>query len=129
MGHKRTVTHLKLSNDESSLFSASSDETIKIWNTRSGKNLKTLKGHNGSVYVLEQTKDSNYLFSGGYDNTVIQWRLDKGVVHRKLEGFHSYLTSMVFSGDHKVLYSISGEDSNFIRYLGEGELYKNKEIN
>lgn len=104
-----------LSNDESRLYSASSDETVRIWETDSRKAVRTLKGHKGSVYIVDESQDSKWLFSGGYDNMIVQWELANGTVHRKFRRFQTYLTAMAFSDDHRVLYSINSADCGSIR--------------
>jgi WD40 repeat protein len=54
------------------LASGSYDKTIKIWDTTSGKELKTLNGHTGSVNSLAVLPD-NTLASGSDDRTIKIW--------------------------------------------------------
>lgn len=112
-----TVFHVLLSHDESNLFSASSDQTVIIWDTKKEKKKAVLKGHTGSVYTLKQSKNSDFLFSGSYDNSIIKWNLKTLEINDVFHGFYTYLTSMSFSSNERLLYSIDSENSNFIRYF------------
>jgi WD40 repeat protein len=104
-----------LSHDESQLFSASSDQTVIIWDTGKREVQHTLKGHTGSVYTIRQSNDSRFIFSGSYDNTIIKWNLSNQSIQDIYHGFYTYLTSMTFSNDDRYLYSIDGEHNNFIK--------------
>jgi WD40 repeat protein len=48
-GHSKRVWSVTFSLDSTQLASASSDRTIKTWDTRSGKCLQTLNGHSNSI--------------------------------------------------------------------------------
>ncbi|MUH00663.1 hypothetical protein F7734_53695 [Scytonema sp. UIC 10036] len=52
------------------------DNTIKLWDVATGKELKTLKGHSRSVYSVAWSADGKQLASGSSDNTVILWDLN-----------------------------------------------------
>ncbi|CAI8007245.1 E3 ubiquitin-protein ligase TRAF7 [Geodia barretti] len=54
------------------LFSASSDNTIKVWDTTSFKCMNTLTGHDGIVLALCALGEK-YLFSGSVDHNIKMW--------------------------------------------------------
>ncbi|MGK7901848.1 MAG: WD40 repeat domain-containing protein [Hormoscilla sp.] len=56
------------------LASGSNDNTIKIWNLRSGRLLRTLTGHSGPVRSVAISPDGQLLASGSNDNTIKIWR-------------------------------------------------------
>jgi WD40 repeat protein/serine/threonine protein kinase len=64
-GHGETVHQLAFSPDGSRLASASSDETVKIWETASGRELLVLAGHEGWVLGVTFSPDGRYLASNG----------------------------------------------------------------
>ncbi len=43
VGHKKSVTSLAVSSDSTRFFTGSEDKTVKIWNTITGKSIKTLR--------------------------------------------------------------------------------------
>ncbi|KAJ1472125.1 hypothetical protein T484DRAFT_1915240 [Baffinella frigidus] len=70
-GHKDVVNAFL--SDETRLFTASSDATIKVWALDSGALLTTLEGHQQGVCCLALHADA--LFSGSLDARVLKWDL------------------------------------------------------
>ncbi len=56
-----------------SLASGSRDNTVKIWNVKTGKCVSTLNGHSRSVTSVAWNNDGTKLVSGSYDSTVRIW--------------------------------------------------------
>ena len=54
------------------LVSCSEDETIKIWDTASGKDLFTLKGHTSRLFSIV-ILPNGWLASGSKDKTIKLW--------------------------------------------------------
>ncbi len=66
--------------DNSLLAVASSDGTIWLRNTTSGKMLARLGSHEDKVLSISFSPDGKWLASGSSDNTLVLWRLGKGTV-------------------------------------------------
>ena len=79
-GHQQLINQVSFSPDTRLIASASFDKSIKVWNSRSGKYICTLRGHVGSVYQVTWSADSRLLLSGSKDTTLKIW----DVVTRKL---------------------------------------------
>ena len=62
--------------DEVKLITGSMDSTLKVWDWRRGKCIKTLSGHTEGVVCLNF--DSNVLASGSVDSTIKVWNLRTG---------------------------------------------------
>jgi WD40 repeat protein len=60
-GHKRYVYKVAFSPDGRHLASGSWDATIKIWDVKTGKELRTLRGHAGTIYGLAFSPDGRSL--------------------------------------------------------------------
>jgi E3 ubiquitin-protein ligase TRAF7 len=75
VGHNGPVWALCIINEL--LFSGSSDNTIKVWDTGIGfKCIKTLSGHDGIVLALRQFGDK-YLYSGSADQSIKKWDVER----------------------------------------------------
>ena len=59
--------------DGKTAISASEDKTLKIWDTESGRELKTLTGHTNSVTAVAIAPDGKTAISGSWDNTSDMW--------------------------------------------------------
>src|SRR5262245_2857918 len=62
-GHNRVVTAVAFSPDDSTLATASADESIKLWNIASGKEIRELEGHSRPVNSLAFLADGKWLVS------------------------------------------------------------------
>lgn len=100
--------------------SGSSDGTIQLWNVKSGKHIKTLKGHTEMVPTLAFSPDGNTLVSGSDDDTLRIWDTNTGRMLRKLSGHSNDVKSAVFSGDGKMLASGSKDASVRLWDVGTG---------
>ena len=67
------------------LASGSDDNTVKLWEARSGKLLRTLEGHKRVMSVAFDPQGGT-LASGSDDKTVKLWEARSGKLLRTLEG-------------------------------------------
>ena len=93
--------------NETTIATGSYDNTIKIWDLYTDKEIKTLKGHTDNVNCMT-VKDEKTIISGGSDRTIIIWDLttqEGQIIHTS---HWNWITSLVFiepdrivSGDPK----------------------------
>jgi WD40 repeat protein len=76
IGHTSEVWGISFSPDGKMLASASVDNTVKLWDTSTGKEIKTLIGHTNEVWGISFSPDGKMLASASKDKTVKLWRLD-----------------------------------------------------
>jgi len=62
-GHDRVVSAVAFAPDGSTLATGSADESIKLWNVSSGKEIAELEGHSRPVNSLAFLADGKWLFS------------------------------------------------------------------
>jgi WD40 repeat protein len=72
-GHTNIVRSVAFSPDSQTLASGSYDNTIKLWNLASGKELRTLTGHKNEVTSVAFSPDGRTLASSGEDQTIKLW--------------------------------------------------------
>lgn len=69
---------------DAALATGTKDGIVRLWDLRSGKVIRTLKGHTDAVTSLKF--DSACLVTGSYDRTVRVWDLRTGLLNK----FHAY---------------------------------------
>ncbi|KAF4763622.1 hypothetical protein HAV15_001338 [Penicillium sp. str.  len=87
-GHSDSVESVTFSRDGRILASVSDDETIKLWDVRTGETLHTIEGHSDSVrsVAFSPDPDSRILASGSEDDTIKLWDTKTGEELHTLEG-------------------------------------------
>ena len=60
------------------IISGSRDYRIKIWNSNSGRVIKTLAGHSGYVYSIIISKNDEFVISASYDIVIKIWDSKNG---------------------------------------------------
>jgi WD40 repeat protein len=73
--HGDTVTSAAFAPNSRSVATASSDGTVSLWETDSGKELLRCRGHAGAVLAVVFADEGKQLVSGGADGTVRFWRI------------------------------------------------------
>ncbi|ELS47155.1 tyrosine kinase family protein [Microcystis aeruginosa FACHB-905 = DIANCHI905] len=104
-GHSGKVESVVYSPDGRYLASGSSDNTIKIWEVATGRELRTLTGHYSFVRSVVYSPDGRYLASGSSDNTIKIWEVATEKEFRKLTGHSNIVWSVVYSPDGRYLAS------------------------
>ncbi|MEG5014507.1 MULTISPECIES: WD40 repeat domain-containing protein [unclassified Microcoleus] len=107
--HSNRVVSVSFSRDGKTLASGSADNTIKLWDVTTGKEIRTLQGHSNSVVSNSFSPDSKILASGSDDNTIKLWDVTTGKEIRTLKGHSKGVLSVSFSPDGKTLASGSGD--------------------
>lgn len=110
-GHVGPV-HECLSNKNGSLlYSASSDNTVKIWDIKSGLCVKTLLHTNG-VNTISLSSDDKWLASGADDRMIRVWNAKTGELVCSLNGHKDRVSKVEFSPDNHHILSYSLLDNN-----------------
>jgi WD40 repeat protein len=72
-GHTGLVLSVAFSPDGQLLASGSWDDTVILWDVRTGERVRTLEGHTDDVNSVAFSPDGRLLASGSGDGTVILW--------------------------------------------------------
>jgi RNA polymerase sigma factor (sigma-70 family) len=131
-GHEGGVTSLTFAPDGNVLVSASHDATLRFWDPKNGRLLRTVKvpdessndyfarlsgpspsNNIGGVVSVTFSPDGRLLACGGYDGDIRLWNPATGAELRVLRGHDAKVVSLAFSQDNKRL--VSGSRDQTIR--------------
>ena len=96
VGHTGEVWDAVISPDGRRLASASFDNTIKLWDTATGKLERTLRGHEARTYSVAFDKQGTHLVSASADRTAILWDVATGEPVHVLRGHGDNVRCAVF---------------------------------
>ncbi len=102
--HLSAVDSLAFTSDSSGLLSASVDNTLKLWDARSGKPVRAFPGHTRRVGSVAVTPDGRSVVSGG-DGTVKVWDLASAALLQTIPADASQVTSVAVSRDGTMIAS------------------------
>src|SRR5436305_14981266 len=77
-GHTNFVYSVAFSPDGATLATGSFDNTIKLWDFKTGKEKVTLKGHTSANYCVAFSPDVTLLTSASQDKTIRLWNVKGG---------------------------------------------------
>ncbi|KAI0052957.1 WD40 repeat-like protein [Auriscalpium vulgare] len=114
-GHNGVVLAVAFSPDGTRVVSGSRDETIRIWDARSGEAVSgPFTGHTSSVWSVAFSPDGTHIVSGSGDGTIRIWDCRTGeTVVGPLRGHRDFVRSVAFSPDGTRV--VSGSDDRTIR--------------
>ena len=108
-----SVSSVAVTPDGKYVVSGSSDETIKLWDIKTGEVIRTFEGHTSYVSSVAVTSNGKYVVSGSWDETIKLWDIKTGEIIKEFKGHTSYVSSVAVTPDGK--YIVSGSDDKTIK--------------
>ena len=112
-GHTGDISSIAYSPDGKLVASGSFDNTIKLWDVETGKELRTFYGHTGKVMSVAFSPDGKLLASGGSDFVIRLWDVSTGKQAKVLEYHSNSVNAVRFSPDGKTI--VSGSDDQTVK--------------
>jgi WD40 repeat protein len=99
-GHQASVTAAALSPSGAILFSAAEEETLRLWDTFSGRCEAVLKTPNNVTTAAALSEDMRLALSAGlYDHTITVWDMESRKPIKALKGHTGRIVSVSFTPD------------------------------
>jgi tetratricopeptide (TPR) repeat protein len=89
--------------------SASGDNTLKVWDLESGREVRSLQGHAGPVYGVAVSADGRRAVSASEDKTLKMWDLESRHEVRSLQGHVGPVWGVAVTADGRRAVSASGD--------------------
>lgn len=121
-GHSGDVNKVAFTPDGARVVSASSDGTIKFWDSTSGQELATIDGHEGGIVALAVSSNGSHIASAGHDKLVKLWDVGSRREFFTLRGHSGLVRSVAFSPSGGGLASASDDGTVRLWNVATGEV-------
>jgi len=128
-GHNAAVKAVEISPDGKYIVTGSRDKSAKLWDKKSGLELRTFIGHNHTINSVSFSKDGKYIATSSADNTAKIWNVLTGKEIFSTPVEEKYMTDIAFSPDGKVLVSAGYNNTAKLWNTTSKELIKELEVN
>jgi WD40 repeat protein len=109
-GAEYAVNGVAITRDGRWVVSASDDKTLKVWDVKTGRELRTLAGHADVVNGVAVSGDGRRAVSASQDQTLKVWDLETGRELHTLTGHTREVKSVAMSGDGQRAVSVAYYD-------------------
>jgi len=109
-GHDRTVTCVACSPRGRYFATGSKDQTARIWDSKSGRLLRTLRGHGDWVLSVAFSPDETRVATASADHTAGVWDVGTGRLVFTLQGHAGRVLDVAWSLDGKFI-ATGGQDA------------------
>jgi len=105
-GHELAVVAMAVSPDSNFVATGSRDKSAKLWELRSGREVRSFLGHEGTVTSLDFSHDGKYLITGSGDQTARVWEVITGKEVLQVHPDKERLTDVVFDPNGKYFITV-----------------------
>ncbi len=101
-GHEGPVRAIAWTPDGKALLSGSGfptgDQTLRLWDSATGREIRQLTGHQGQVFAVDINRDGNRVLAA-CEKSIHLWDLTTGQYLRELRGHSADVTTVIFLPD------------------------------
>ncbi len=110
-GHTHGVSRCAISLAGDYIVSSSWDQTLKVWDARTGEERRTLRGHTDVVEGCAISPAGDFIVSASYDGTLKVWDVRTGEERRTLSGHTNAVHGCAISPAGDTIVSASGDQT------------------
>jgi WD40 repeat protein/serine/threonine protein kinase len=110
-GHTDGLTSVAISPDSTHILTGSSDHTARLWDAKTGLEIRRFVGHSDAVTSVAFSPDGKMALTGSTDKTARAWDVNTGLQLRVFIGHSDSITSVAFSPDSKTVLTGSADKS------------------
>ena len=103
-GHSDSVRVVAFSPDGQTFASVGLDGALRLWDRKTGAELRAIAAHAGGASVLAFQPGGRQLVTGGADQTLKLWDVETGALKRTIEKFNP--AAIAYSPDGKMLAAV-----------------------
>jgi WD40 repeat protein len=100
-GHELAVTSIAISPDSNFVATGSRDKSAKLWELRTGREVRSFLGHELTVTCLRFSPDGKLLITGSSDGTARIWETNTGKELHAVNPHKEIITDVAFTPDGK----------------------------
>jgi WD40 repeat protein len=114
-GHSDGVTNATFSPDGKLVVTAGADNTARVWDATTGKQLLVLKGHTGALNAARFSPDGKFIITASADSTARIWDTASGQLLAIVLGHNGPVSDANFSPDGKNILTASEDFTAIIQ--------------
>jgi WD40 repeat protein/transcriptional regulator with XRE-family HTH domain len=103
------VSTVAISPDGMYALTGGTDGIIRLWDVRSGEEIRQFLGHTGSISGSIFSPDGKRILTGSADKTARLWDLTTGKELHKFTGYNDVLTGVAYAPDGKTILTTSSD--------------------
>jgi WD40 repeat protein/serine/threonine protein kinase len=112
-GHNDTVTCAALCDEPRIALSGSDDNTLRLWNLTTGKEIRRLTGHTNTPRAACMNREGHFAVSGSVDKSVRLWHLASGECLQVCTGHGGTVKAVSLDGEGG--WALSGSEDRTLR--------------
>ncbi|GMW00568.1 MAG: hypothetical protein AMXMBFR84_17050 [Candidatus Hydrogenedentota bacterium] len=112
--HRDGVSSARISRNGRYALSGSKDNTVKLWDLKTGNCVRKLKGHRKSVASVYLSRHGTVALSGCVDGTVRLWDIGRAECIRDMDGKGGTVSCVALSTTRNII--VSGHEDAALRF-------------